>query len=76
MRNLTQEAIEYAEAVIIQTNPPLANDQIRSQLPEAQKMMIVSQLNMLHELYMTNAIEEIKHKYDNNDTQKYDTIEL
>lgn len=76
MRNLTQEAIEYAEKVIIQTNPPLADDQIRQQLPDFQKQVIIMQLEMLYETYMANAIEEIKHKYDNNDMQKYDILDL
>ena len=67
MRNLTQEAIDYAEQAIIQMNPPLANDQIRCQLPEMQKMIIISQLEMLYESYITNAIEEMKHSWDDLD---------
>lgn len=75
MRNLTQEVIEYAEKVIIQTNPPLANDQIRQQLPDYQKQVVVMQLEMLYESYMANAIEEIKHKYDTQDNE-YDIIDM
>jgi len=62
MRNLTQECIDRAEVTIIATNPPLANKQIREQLPDIQKMIVIQQLQMLYDAYMEEVLVEIRSK--------------
>jgi hypothetical protein len=76
MRNLTQEAIDLAEQAIIQANPPLATSQVREQLPAQTKQVLLMQLEMLFEAYMSQLIEEIRHKHDTqlSGNERYDTI--
>ncbi len=62
MRNLTEEAIKLAERDIILVNPPLADKQIREQLPPMQKMMVLQQLQMLYDSYMESFLVEIRSK--------------